>query len=72
MERPLPEVSSGPNVQYREHSFFYNPRVPATVREDKLIVYTCKVRGRPSLCSPALIYSCFLLLALFVLFFVWL
>eukprot|EP00884_Botryococcus_braunii_P011897 jgi/Botrbrau1/20708/Bobra.0058s0037.1 len=42
MERQMPEVAHGPNVRYREHSLFYNPRMPPQVRDDRLVVYICK------------------------------
>ncbi len=43
MEKELPESAHGPNVKYREHSMFYNPRMPAAVRDDKLTVHICQV-----------------------------
>jgi hypothetical protein len=43
MEKELPESAHGPNVKYREHSIFYNPRMPAAVRDDKLTVHICQV-----------------------------
>lgn len=45
MTHPKPEAEFGPHMDYREHSFLRNPRMPADVRRSRVHVRICQPVG---------------------------
>lgn len=41
MTQQRPEAEFGPHMEYREHSFLRNPRMPAAVRRSRVHVSIC-------------------------------
>jgi hypothetical protein len=54
MTQPKPEGEFGPHMDYREHSFLRNPRMPATVRRSRVRITICQSVGA----SPVEAVSC--------------
>ena len=43
MHKAQPEAEFGPHISFREYSLLDNPRMPASVRSDVLVVGACQV-----------------------------
>ncbi len=47
MQKKRADIIFGPHIHFREYSLLDNPRMPASIKDDELLVGICQVMPHP-------------------------